>query len=288
MRMTATMAMLLTLLAVLAGVAVAAKRMQTAPSILMVIAGLGLAVVPGLPSLELAPELVLFGILPPLIYAAGVSMSWREFRFNLRPIILFAFGGVIFTACAIALAAHWLFGMPFAAAFILGAIIAPPDTVAPLAIARPLGLPRRLLVILEGEGLANDATALILYRFTVAAASTGLFSLPAAAGTFILIAAGEIGYGIIVGWASLRVRHWVRHSVGHDPICRVLDTGAAWGIWRARNDGSRTIRELERSAAHSGSHQAPGRLLLGPGRLSLGGVHFSHHGITGPHHSLSS
>jgi monovalent cation/hydrogen antiporter len=208
--MTATMEMLLLLLAVLAGVAVLARQLQTAPSILMVIAGLGLALVPGLPGLELAPELVLFGILPPVIYSAGVAMSWREFRFNLRAIILFAFGGVIFTACAIAFAAHWLLGMPFAVAFVLGAIVAPPDTVAPLAIARRLGIPHRLFVVLEGEGLANDATALILYRFAVVAVSTGLFNLPEAMGAFALIVAGEIAYGIALGWASLRLRRWVK------------------------------------------------------------------------------
>ncbi len=208
--MTATMGIFLMLLAVLAGVAILARRLQVPTSILMVIAGLGLALIPGLPSIELAPELVLFGVLPPLIYSAGVSMSWREFRFNLRPIILWAFGGVIFTACAIAAAAHWCLGMPPAAAFVLGSIVAPPDTVAPLAIARRLGIPRRLLVILEGEGLANDATALILYRFAIAAASTGLFSFTRAMGTFALIVVGEIALGVALGWASLRLRRWVK------------------------------------------------------------------------------
>ena len=114
---------------------------------------------------ELAPELVLLGILPPLIYSAGVAMSWREFRFNLRPISLLAFGSVVFTTCAVAAAVHWLLGMPSAIGFLLGAIVSPPDAVAPLAIVRRLGVPRRLVVVLEGEGLANDATALILYRF---------------------------------------------------------------------------------------------------------------------------
>jgi monovalent cation/hydrogen antiporter len=208
--MTATMETLLMLLAVLAGVAVLARRLEIAPSILLVVAGLGLALVPGLPPVELAPELVLFGILPPLIYSAGVAMSWREFRFNLRGISLLAFGGVIFTACAVAIAAHWLLGMPLAVAFVLGAIVAPPDTVAPLAIARRLGIPRRILVVLEGEGLANDATALILYRFAVVAVSTGVFNLPEATGAFALIVAGEIAYGIGIGWISLRVRRLVR------------------------------------------------------------------------------
>ncbi len=203
------MGMFLTLLAVLAAVDVLARRLQIAPSILMVVAGLGLALIPGLPSLELAPDLVLFGILPPLIYTAGVAMSWREFRFNLRPIVLFAFGGVIFTACAIAAAAQGLLGMPLAASFVLGAIVAPPDTVAPLAIARRLGIPR-LLVVLEGEGLANDATALILYRFAIAAVGAGAFNPVEAFGTFALIVGGEIAYGIALGWASLRLRRWVR------------------------------------------------------------------------------
>ncbi len=208
--MTSTLQMALLLFAVLVVVAIAARRLDIAPSILLVVAGVGLALIPRLPKLELAPELVLLGVLPPLIYSAGVQMSWREFRFNLRPIALFAVGCVVFTACAIAAAAHWLLGLPLAVAFVLGAIVAPPDVVAPLAIARRLGLPRRLIVVLEGEGLANDATALILYRFAVAAVSTGLFSFTEATGTFTLIIVGEIAYGIIIGWLSLRLRRWAR------------------------------------------------------------------------------
>src|SRR3954468_15962079 len=137
--MTATIQTLLLLLAVLVVVAVAARRLNTAPSILLVIAGVGLALSPGLPRIELAPELVLLGILPPLIYSAGVAMSWREFRFNLRPITLLAFGCVVFTACAVAGAVHYLFGWQWEVAFVLGAIVAPPDVVAPLSIARRLG-----------------------------------------------------------------------------------------------------------------------------------------------------
>jgi CPA1 family monovalent cation:H+ antiporter len=204
--------MALLLLAVLVAVAILARRLQVAPSILLVIAGVGLALIPDLPRVELAPDLVLLGLLPPLIYSAGVQMSWREFRFNLRPIALFAVGCVIFTTIAVAAAAHWVIGMPLPVAFVLGAIVAPPDVVAPLAIARSLGLPRRLVVILEGEGLANDATALILYRFAVIAVSTGYFSLAQASGLFILIVFGEIAYGIAIGWLSLHLRRW-----GRDP-----------------------------------------------------------------------
>jgi monovalent cation/hydrogen antiporter len=208
--MAATIQTILLLFAVMVVVAVIARRLNTAPSILLVVAGIALALTPGLPRIELAPELVLLGILPPLIYAAGVAMSWREFRFNLRPIVLLAFGAVVFTAGAVGAMAHWLLGLPLAVAFVLGAIVAPPDAVAPLAIVRQLGLPRRLVVVLEGEGLANDATALILYRFAIAAAVTGFFSFSAAAGTFALIVVGEIVYGIAIGWASLHLRRWAR------------------------------------------------------------------------------
>ncbi|MGO9698385.1 MAG: Na+/H+ antiporter, partial [Xanthobacteraceae bacterium] len=208
--MTGTIETILLFFAVLVIVAIVARRLNTAPSVLLVVAGIALAVIPGLPRIALAPELVLLGILPPLIYSAGVAMSWREFRFNLRPITLLAFGCVIFTTCAVAVVAHFVLGMPLAVGFVLGAIVAPPDVVAPLAIVRSLGLPRRLTLVLEGEGLANDATALILYRFAVAAVSTGVFSLGEAAGTFVLIVVGEIGYGIGVGWVSLRLRRWAR------------------------------------------------------------------------------
>ena len=208
--MTAIAQTILLMMAVLAAVAVAAKRLHVAPSILLVVAGVGMALIPGLPRVELAPELVLLVILPPLIYSAGVAMSWREFRFNLRPIALLAFGAVVFTTGAIATAAHYILHFDWAVGFVLGAIIAPPDVVAPLAIARRLGLPRRLVVILEGEGLANDATALILYRFAVVAVSLGTFSPAQASGTFAAIVVGEIVYGIAIGWLSLRLRKWAR------------------------------------------------------------------------------
>jgi monovalent cation/hydrogen antiporter len=204
--MTATIQTFLLLFAVLVVVAVVARRLNTPSSILLVVAGIALALVPGLPRIALAPELVLFGILPPLIYSAGVAMSWREFRFNLRPIILLAFGCILFTAWAVAAVSHYLLGMPWAVGFVLGAIVAPTDAVAPLAVVRRLGLPRRLIVVLEGEGLANDATALILYRFAVAAVGTGVFSAGAAVGDFALIVVGEIAYGLGIGWVSLRLR----------------------------------------------------------------------------------
>jgi monovalent cation/hydrogen antiporter len=208
--MEAKFQIFLILLAVLAGTALLARRANIAPAILLLLAGIALAFVPGMPTLELPPEVVLLLVLPPLIYSASVAMSWREFKHNLRPIILLAVGCVIFTAFSVAAATHYLIGLPWTIGFLLGAIVAPPDAVAPLAIARRLGIPRRILVVLEGEGLANDATALILYRFALVAILSGTFSLSKATGTFAAIVAGEILFGSAVGWLSLRARHWAR------------------------------------------------------------------------------
>jgi len=197
------------LLAVVAVVAYAARTLQIPAAILLVVAGVILAFIPGLPEIRLAPELVLLVVLPPFIYSSSVAMSWREFKFNLRPIALLAVGCVLFTAAAAAAAMHWLLTFPWPVAFVLGAIVSPPDAVAPLSIARRMQLPRRLVVVLEGEGLANDATALILYRFAVAAVAFGVFSASAAAETFAAIVVGEILWGIAVGWLMLRLRRFV-------------------------------------------------------------------------------
>ena len=208
--MIPTVQILVALLPVIAAVAYAASRLKIPPSILWVMTGVGLALLPGLPTVQLEPEFVLLIVLPPVIYTSAVAMSWREFRFNLRPIILLAVGCVVFTTVAVAAAAHYALGLPWAAGFVLGAIVSPPDAVAPLSIIRRLRLPRRILVILEGEGLANDATALILYRFAVIAVSLNAFSLSSAIETFAAIVVCEIVWGIGVGWVMLRLRRWAR------------------------------------------------------------------------------
>jgi len=190
--MITTIQILVLLLIVIAAVAVIAARLKIPPAILLVLTGVVLALVPGLPAVELEPKFVLLLVLPPVIYASAVAMSWREFRFNLRPISLLAIGCVLFTTMAVAAASHWLLGLSWPVGFVLGAIVSPPDAVAPLSIARRMQLPRRILVILEGEGLANDATALILYRFAVAAVSAGIFSLYQATATFGAILVGEL------------------------------------------------------------------------------------------------
>src|SRR4029079_14390324 len=215
--MSSTIQVLVVLLAVVAAVAVIANRLKVPPSILLVLTGVVIALIPGLPTVELAPELVLLLILPPVIYNSAFLMSWREFQFNLRPITLLAVGGVVFTTLAVAAAAHWVMDLAWPVGFLLGAIVSPPDAIAPLSIARRLEPPRRLVVILEGEALANDATALILYRFAVGAIAVGVFSFSEAAGIFAAIVVGEILWGIGVGWLMLRLRRWVK-----DPLIEIL------------------------------------------------------------------
>ena len=279
--MEAKFQIFLILLAVLAGTALLARRINIAPAILLLLAGIALAFVPGMPMVELPPEVVLLLVLPPLIYSAGVAMSWREFKANLRPIVLLAVGCVIFTAFAVAAATHYLIGLPWTVGFLLGAIVAPPDVVAPLAIARRLGMPRRILVVLEGEGLANDATALILYRFTVAAITTGMFSLPKATGTFALIVVAEILFGVAVGWLSLRARHrardpqveitlslitpylayWIPEHLGGSGILATV----ACGLYISWN-GPRSQKKMP--AVDLVGYASAGHFLLGPRHLS--------------------
>lgn len=209
--MIATIQVLILLLIVMALVGVVSARVEIPTAILLVLTGVALALVPGLPTIRLNPDIVLLLVLPPIIYSSAVAMSWSEFRFNLRPISLLAIGCVAFSTVAVAAASHWLLGLAWPVGFLLGAIVSPPDAVAPLAIARRMALPHRIIVILEGEGLANDATALILYRFAVAAVGGAMLSLPHALGTFAAILVAEMLWGVAVGWLILRLRHWVRN-----------------------------------------------------------------------------
>lgn len=197
------------LIAATAFIDAASNRLRLPPSILLVIVGALVSFIPGLPRVGIDPELILLLFLPPLIYSSGVGMSWRGFRKNLRPILLLAIGCVLATATAVAAASHWLFGMNWAVAFVLGAVVSPPDPVAPMAIARHLKIPQRLLTILEGEGVVNDATALILLSFALAAVAQGSVSLGDASIKFAAIVGGELVWGVVVGWITLRVRRWI-------------------------------------------------------------------------------
>jgi CPA1 family monovalent cation:H+ antiporter len=182
------------------------RRLGASTPIAMVVGGLVLSFVPGVPQVELPPDLVFFGFLPPLLFAGGYFTSVREFKANLRPIFLLAFGLVLFTSALVALVAHALvpeLGWP--GAFALGAIVSPPDAVAATAIFQRLGVPRRIVTILEGESLVNDATALVVYRFAVAAAAAGAFSLLDASGAFVGALLGGVAVGMVVGYAIDRL-----------------------------------------------------------------------------------
>ncbi len=147
-----------------------ARRIGLLAPFLLVIVGIGLSFIPMLPELRLDPHVILIGVLPPLLYVAAVETSVPAFRFNLRPILLLAIGLVLFTTAAVGLVVHLLLpAVPLAATFALGAVVAPPDAVAATAVARRIGLPRRIVTILEGESLVNDATALVVFRVAVAA-----------------------------------------------------------------------------------------------------------------------
>ena len=195
------------LLAIVGAVAWIAARLHLPPPILLVVAGIALALMPWVPSITLQPDVVLLVLLPPLIYFAAFTMSWQAFRANLRPILLLAFGCVIVTTIAVAGAAHWLLGFPLGVAFMLGAIVSPPDVVAPLAVAERLSIPRRIIAVLEGEGLVNDATALILFNLALTTVFTGRFSLPEAVVDFALVLVAETAWGFVVGYVILRLRH---------------------------------------------------------------------------------
>ena len=217
------------LVAVTAASAVLARRSLAPPSIFLVLVGLGLGFVPGMPRIELRPELVLSLLLPPLLYSSGVGMSWRGFTQNLRPILSLAVGCVIFTALVTAAVMHAALGIPWAVGFVLGAVVSPPDAVAPMAIARRFAVPGRILTVLEGEGLVNDATALILFSFAlVAVAEGGSFSLPAAAGEFAAVVVGEIGWGILIGWGALALRRWVKEPQIEMVLALLTPFAAFW------------------------------------------------------------
>ena len=166
-----------TLLIVVAALAILAKKVALPYPVLLVIGGLALGFVPGLPAVQLDPDMVFLFLLPPLLYPAALFTSWRDFRANLSQISLLAIGLVLFTTAFVAVLAHTLTGLPWAAAFVLGAIISPTDAVAATAIANRLRVPQKIVTVLEGESLINDATALVAYRFAIAAIMSGRFSL---------------------------------------------------------------------------------------------------------------
>jgi CPA1 family monovalent cation:H+ antiporter len=174
--------------------------------ILLVLGGLALAFIPGVPHIQLRPEIVLVAVLPPLLYGSAYFTSLRELRANWRPIGALAIGLVLMTMVAVAGVAHEVIGLDWATSFVLGAIVSPTDPTAATAILRRLGLPRRLIAVVEGESLVNDGTALVAYRFAVIAVVTGSFSLANATGRFFVNVIGGIAIGLAVGYLIRQLR----------------------------------------------------------------------------------
>ncbi len=179
------------------------ERLRLPAPVLMTLVGIGLALLPFVPDVQVPPDFILPLLLPPLLYAAVQRTSWRQFAANKRPIFLLAVALVFVTTAAVAVVANSVVpGLPVAAAVALGALVAPPDPVAATAVAGSLGLPRRLVSILEGEGLFNDVTAIVLYHVAIAAAVSGTFSWPGAVGAFVLSAVVAVLVGLALGWIS--------------------------------------------------------------------------------------
>lgn len=200
-----------TLVALLLGIAIlsaAARAINVPYPIVLVIGGAALSFFPGLSEVKLDPDLVLLLFLPPLLYTSAFFANLRELRTAIRPISLLAIGLVLVTMVAVAVVAHALVdGMSWPAAFALGAIVGPTDPVAGTAIARRLGVPRRMISVLEGEALVNDATALVAYRIAITAATSAVaFSFLDASWDFLWKAAGGVAVGLVVGWIVAFVR----------------------------------------------------------------------------------
>lgn len=205
---------ILELLLVVAILAVVSQKLAVPYPILLVLAGLVLGFIPGLPKVELKPELVFALFLPPLLTSAAWDTSWRDFRFNLRPILLLAIGLVLVTTSAVAAVAHAAIdGLSWSTGFVLGAIISPPDAVAATAITQRLNVPRRVVTVLEGESLINDATGLVAYRFAVAAVVTGMFSIWEAGLRFFVVGIGGVLVGLAMGWLVVWVHRHLDDSL---------------------------------------------------------------------------
>jgi Na+/H+ antiporter len=207
------------LVAVATALAAGARRLSLSEPLVLTLAGIAGSYLPFVPDVAISPELVLVGLLPPLLYTTAIRTSLIDFKANRRAIGLLSVGLVLFSTFAVGLVTWWLLPVPFAVAIALGAVVAPPDAVAATAVARRVGMPRRIVTILEGESLFNDATALVAVR-TAIAASAGTVSIWHAGGDFVLVAGG----GIIIGLAVAVVLGLLRQRIV-DPV---IDTSLSF------------------------------------------------------------
>lgn len=182
------------------------QRVNWPPATVLLLGGGAIAFIPGLPTVELDPELALVLFLPPLLVDGATQTALGRFRYHLRGILSLAVGAIIFTTLAVGVVTHWLVpSLPWGACFALGAVVSPPDAVSARAVLKGVVIPRRLTTLLEGESLLNDATGLILFRFAVAAALTGAFSLTGAVWGFSVLALGGALVGAAIGYVWLFV-----------------------------------------------------------------------------------
>lgn len=185
---------------------VIARALHVPLAVALVLGGIAVAAIPGIPRIELAPELALALFLPPLLQLSAYRTDWPAFRSNLRPILLLAVGAVLFTAAVVAVVAKWLVpALPWGAAIVLGAIVAPPDAVAAAAVLKDLKPPKRIVTVLEGESLLNDASSLVLYRFAIGATLAGSFDLAQGLLAFFVASIG----GCVIGWLVGRAAMWI-------------------------------------------------------------------------------
>ncbi len=207
------------LLVFILGLGQLARALVVPYPILFVLGGMGVGFLPHLPGLKLDPNFIFFIFLPPLLYSQAFQTSWRDFRFYLRSIMLLAIGLVVVTTVAVAYTAHWLIpDFPLSAGFVLGAIISPPDAIAASAIARRLGLPRRVLVVLEGESLVNDATSLVIFKLALTATVATVVPVSHPLWMpfqFVYVPVGGIIVGLAVGWLVHRLGQRGLHD---DPL----------------------------------------------------------------------
>ena len=207
MEITNLIQIVFVLLVAMVALTILANRMGVPEPLVLVPAGIILGFIPWFPQFKLKPDLVLLVFLPPLVYIGGAMTSWQTFQKNLGPIFHLSVGLVFFTMTLVAVVAHLIIpGLGWPAAFVLGAIVAPTDTVAAANIAHRSSMPQRIVSLLEGEGLMNDATALTAFKFASVAVVLGSFSLENASLTFLGIVLGEVGYGLFLGWILSKIR----------------------------------------------------------------------------------
>jgi monovalent cation/hydrogen antiporter len=205
--------LVLVLLAVSSGLRLVAERLTVPFATVLVVGGLGLAFVPGLPQIDIPPDVLFLIFIPPLLYSGAIAYPLRDFRRQLGPILRLSVIMVLVSTAAIAIVAHAVLpGFTWGAAITLGAIVSPPDPIAVISVTRSLRIPRTVISILEGEGLLNDATAFITYRFAVAAVVTGAFSMWHALTQFLLVAAGGTAIGFLMGVVVARLHRTARKA----------------------------------------------------------------------------